>query len=145
MKKREVHQAGVMTRIQLNPAFPQGGLGRAYMAPKSATTSGSPLLQLWETETEYLLRMLIPGADQESLTIEAGPQSLSINGAVNLPSPGEATLRYREFFNQSFSRSVQFAEQIDTEAVLANYTDGILTVTLPKSNTSRVVKVQLQK
>ena len=100
-------------------------------------------LQLWETAEAYVARLSVPGVDAESLQIEAGPYGLTVAGKVEFVAPDGAEMLYSEFNGSSFSRQFKVPTQIDTEAVTADFDGGILTVTLPKVSTSRVVKVTL--
>ncbi|MEO1134517.1 MAG: Hsp20/alpha crystallin family protein, partial [Cyanobacteria bacterium J06639_1] len=75
--------------------------------------------------------------------IEATPQTLSVSGAIAADVPEGAKVHYREYGGGKFRRGLKFPGTIDTESVAADYTNGVLTVTLPKTNATRTVKVSL--
>ncbi len=138
-----------MTRIHFNPILEMGSLQRDLnrllewpTERPSATVPAAPL-QVWESAEAYTVHLLIPGADRESLNIEAGPQQLSVSGEIKLSGPAGAELRYQEVEAKPFQRSLRLARRIQPEKVAATYNDGILSLTLPKAETARVVKVQL--
>ncbi|MCF2970450.1 Hsp20/alpha crystallin family protein [Synechococcus sp. Nb3U1] len=108
----------------------------------SATVPTAPL-QVWESAEAYTIHLLIPGADRESFNIEAAPHQLLISGEIKLSGPAGAELRYQEVEAKPFQRSLKLARRIQPEKVSAIYNDGILSLTLPKAETARVVKVQL--
>ncbi len=112
------------------------------MRNRSTTTTTAPALQVWETSDHYTVKALIPGADRDSLSIEASPKGLALSGKVILSNP-EATLRYSEFQSADFSRTITLPTPVKVDEVAASYIDGILSVTLPKAEVNRVVKVQL--
>jgi HSP20 family protein len=62
----------------------------------------------------------------------------------NYPVPEGVTVRHSEYGNGEFRRIIQLATQVRSEAVKANYNDGILTIHLPKIESQRVVKVRLE-
>jgi len=50
----------------------------------------------------------------------------------------EANFTRREFYYNGFSRSFTIPENIDTNKIKADYKDGILNITLPKSKEARL-------
>ncbi len=103
----------------------------------------NPPLQVWESGEAYTVHLLVPGADREKLNVEATPQQVSVSGEIKLSSPANAELRYQEVESQPFHRSLKFSRRIQPEKVSATYTDGVLSLTLPKVEAARVVKVQV--
>ena len=124
-------------RQELDRAF-----DRTFNTLSSTDAVASPL-QLWETADAYIARLALAGADADSLNIEAGPYGLAISGRVNFEAPENAKMLYREFGNGEFSRQFKVPTQIKTDGVIAAFDGGILTVTLPKVSSSKVVKVSL--
>ncbi len=108
------------------------------------TVSSTPAVRVWEEAEAYTVQAIVPGLDRESLDIQAAPNGLSITGKVNYPVPEGVTVRHSEYGNGEFRRMIQLATQIRSEAVKANYNDGILTIHLPKIESQRVVKVRLE-
>ncbi|BAC90644.1 HSP20 family heat shock protein [Gloeobacter violaceus PCC 7421] len=103
----------------------------------------SPAIRVWESPEAFTVQALVPGLDRESLDIQAAPYGLSMGGKIRFAAPEGVTVRHSEFGNGEFRRTLQLATQIRSEAVQAGYSDGILTVTLPKVESQRVVKVKL--
>ncbi|MCJ2542044.1 Hsp20/alpha crystallin family protein [Thermostichus vulcanus] len=138
-----------MPRLHFNPILEVGSLQRDLnrllewpTERPSATVPAAPL-QVWESAEAYTVHLLIPGADRESLNIEAAPHQLSVSGEIKLSGPAGAELRYQEVEGKSFQRSLKLARRIQPEKVAATYTDGILSLTLPKAEAARAVKVQV--
>jgi len=138
-----------MTRLHFNPILEMGSLQRdlnrllEWPTERPSATVPTAPLQVWESAEAYTVQLLIPGAERESLNIEAGPQQLSVSGEIKLSGPAGAELRYQEVEAKPFQRSLKLARRIQPEKVAATYSDGILSLTLPKAETARVVKVQL--
>jgi HSP20 family protein len=108
------------------------------------TISSVPAVRVWEDAETYTVQAIVPGLDRESLDIQAAPNGLSITGKFNYPVPEGVTVRHSEYGNGEFRRMIQLATQVRSEAVKANYNDGILTIHLPKIESQRVVKVRLE-
>jgi len=96
-----------------------------------------PALNLSENKENYYVRAELPGLETEDLSIQADGKSLSISGEIK-PQPGE-TVKYhrRERQTGKFSRIIDLPDAIDLDNILAGLNNGILTVTLPKSETHK--------
>ncbi|MFS8867448.1 Hsp20/alpha crystallin family protein [Synechococcus sp. H70.1] len=100
-------------------------------------------LQVWESGEAYTVQVWVPGADPERFRIETTAQQLAISGEIRLQGPEGAELLYQEVEPQPFQRLLRLGKAIQPEKVSATYRDGILTLTLPKADAARVVKVQV--
>ncbi|MFO7750373.1 MAG: Hsp20/alpha crystallin family protein [Desulfobacteraceae bacterium] len=96
-----------------------------------------PALNLSENKENYYVRAELPGLVTEDLSIQADGKSLSISGEIK-PQPGE-TVKYhrRERQTGKFSRIIDLPDAIDLDNIVAGLNNGILTVTLPKSETHK--------
>lgn len=105
-----------------------------------------PSAEMDETDTEFHLRLEVPGMSVEDLAIEVTDEAVAITGERKSRSKSEEgdTLR-SEFYYGKFERYVPLPSQIQREKVTAEYKDGILSLILPKSaeQTEKAVKVQI--
>ncbi len=85
-----------------------------------------------ETTTEYIVEAELPGLKKDDIVLELRDNTLTISAQKN-EEVNEERENYvrRERRQGKMSRSFYVAE-VDTEAVKAEYTDGILRITLPK-------------
>lgn len=117
----------------LNDLLLRGAGRRGY------TTAGVfPLINLTEDEDAYRVRAELPGIAADSLNIQVVGRNLTIAGERTIPAEDKAA-RYhrREREAGAFSRGIGLPGDIDPGKVTASMTDGILTVTLPKSEASK--------
>lgn len=86
-----------------------------------------------ETEKEYIIDAEMPGVDKNDIQLELKDDVLTI-GIEQKQEVNEEKDNYirRERRMGSFKRSF-YVENVKNEDVKANYKDGILTVTLPKT------------
>lgn len=101
-------------------------------------------LQIWEDDQSYTVKALLPGADRDSLGIEVSPNRVVLSGKMNFTPPDDARLRHSEFKDTEFRRSLKLTHAVETTGVVAEYTQGVLTLTLPKTEPARVVKIKVQ-
>ncbi len=103
-----------------------------------------PQINLLEMVDSYVLMAEIPGVDLKQLEVTTASGYLTIKG--NRLPPEEAredTFRRQERFHGPWQRTIQLPDRVDEDAMKADYSAGILRVTLPKapSATPRQIKV----
>ena len=93
-----------------------------------------PLINLRDLGSEFLLTAEIPGVDADSIEVTISGGVLTIRGTRESPPEArEDTFRRQERFQGAWQRSVQLPDRIDEAEMKADYTAGILRVTLPRS------------
>ena len=94
----------------------------------------SPRANLAETETGYELTLDLPGVDPNDVTVEAHDGQLTVAGErkSETEEAGKTFHRVERRFGQ-FRRVVSIPAPVDEEKIAANYRNGVLTVSLPKS------------
>ncbi len=98
-----------------------------------------PLINLEDFGDRFELTAEIPGVEASDLNLTVSNGVLSIKGVrTSPPEAREDSFRRQERFQGSWQRSLQLPERIDDEKMQADYTAGILRVTLPKTSDSVV-------
>ena len=92
----------------------------------------TPPVDLYETATAFVLTAELPGLSRSDIEIHAEESRVQIRGARNGHVPCEQYHRV-ERGHGPFSRTFSLPEPIDVEAVTAELTDGMLTLTMPKA------------
>ena len=105
-----------------------------------------PAAELTETEDALHLKLEIPGIKASDLDIQVTVDHVSISGErkEETKSKDKGVTR-SEFRYGKFSRVIPLPKRIQNTNVTADYKDGILNLTLPKSEDekNKVVKVNL--
>ncbi|MGD1952285.1 MAG: Hsp20/alpha crystallin family protein [Leptolyngbyaceae cyanobacterium] len=109
-----------------------------------ATTDWIPAVDLIDAGDNYVLDVVLPGLKGDDINIEASRKSIAVSGERTAAGDDQQVLR-RERRYGSFRRVINLPVAIDHEQVSADYTNGILTVHVPKSAEVRhqVVKVNV--
>lgn len=113
----------------------------------TATTQGGavyrPEIDIRETPEAYIVEADVPGATPESVDLTVDQGVLTLRAGV----PGrhaEGTRRLvREYGIGSYERSFKIGEGVDVEKIGAELKEGVLTLTLPKSETTRARKIKV--
>ena len=92
-----------------------------------------PKVNIRETKDAYYVDMAVPGMKKSDFHIDLDNKMLSISTELN-ESDEKETDNYtrREFGYASFKRTFSLPETIKEEKIKAAYTDGILSIHLPK-------------
>jgi len=117
--------------------------GRA-LAP--APRSFQPPLDLAEFPDRYEVVTDLPGAKQEEVTVEFTDGALQIRGELaSEATPDDGRVLRRERPAGRFARTVAFRDEIDVEQIEATFRDGVLRVSVPKSerNQPRQIPVEI--
>lgn len=99
-------------------------------------------LDIAETEKEYLIKADLPGVKKEEIRLSVDKDYLTIEAARREERDEKTTrLHYSERYQGSWRRSLYLGEGCNTEKISASMQDGVLTVTVPK--TERVLKKEI--
>ena len=108
------------------------------------TPSRSIAANVWETADAYQAVFLAPGLDEEKINVTVHEDQLTIEGDLAFQTPEDAKPIWREFGPSHFKRTLRLAMAIDSEKVEALYRNGMLLVTLPKSEHAKPRQIQVQ-
>jgi HSP20 family protein len=107
----------------------------------SGVNGFTPLLDVRETESEYLVMLDVPGVKSEDVAIELNDQVLSISGSRIPLETGESQLVERPY--GSFVRNLTLPKGVDGDQIKADYTDGVLTLHIPKPASIKPKKIAI--
>ncbi|MGJ0183781.1 Hsp20/alpha crystallin family protein [Corynebacterium glyciniphilum] len=113
-------------------------------------------MDLVRKDDDYILTTDLPGVDADSIDVDIDNGVLTISAerttgprhAVDASGDSESnstgdTHKWiaNERFTGTYRRQVTVSDSVDTERVTADYTDGVLTVTLPAAERSKSRKI----
>jgi HSP20 family protein len=110
----------------------------------STLTAWAPSVDVYETENELVIKADLPEVVEKDLDVRIENNMLSIRGERKFEQKvkEENYLRMERSYG-SFSRSFALPNTVDTQAIKAEYADGVLTVTLPKHAESKPKQVKI--
>lgn len=111
----------------------------AELARTSQLLSGwSPALDMFEDKDNVTVRAELPGMKKEEIDVKLHDGTLSISGERKREDKHEGSEVYRaERFVGRFQRVVTLPSPVAVDKVKAQYKDGILTITLPKTEEAK--------
>jgi HSP20 family protein len=97
----------------------------------------SPPANITETNKEFLLDLSVPGMKREDFELEVENGVLTISSEKEEEKKEEdKNYHRREFSYTSFSRTFTLPDNVDENNISAKYDNGMLKITLPKSETT---------
>ena len=103
-------------------------------------------VELIERDNNLVMKMMIPGMKKEDINIEISEDQVNVSGECKSDYQENKDLIHRcEFCVGKFARTLSLPQKIDHKKVKADYENGILTLTMPKSEKeiNKVVKIDL--
>jgi len=104
-----------------------------------------PAVDLYEDKDNLVVRAELPGMKKEDIDISLHEGVLTLSGERKEESQHKDTEVYRaERFVGRFQRSLTLPRPVTADQVQATYTDGILTVNLPKTEESKPKQIAVK-
>jgi HSP20 family protein len=100
-----------------------------------------PAVNIMESDDDFSVLVAAPGKTKEDFNIELDNDVLTISSEAkevkdNTSEDGKFTRK--EFSYNSFKRAFSLPETINNQNISATYEQGVLTITLPKKEESKV-------
>jgi HSP20 family protein len=111
---------------------------------ESSLTSWAPAVDIYETEQELVVKADLPDVDAKELDIRVENNILTIRGDRKFEKKvaEENYLRVERAYG-AFSRSFSLANTVNSEAIKADYQDGVLTLTIPKREEAKPKQIKV--
>ena len=111
---------------------------------ESNLTSWAPAVDIFETEHELVVKADLPDVDPKDLDIRVENNILSIRGERKFEKKvsEDKYLRVERAYG-SFSRSFSLANTVNSEAIKADYQNGVLTLTIPKREEAKPKQIKV--
>jgi len=107
-------------------------------------TPWAPAVDIYESEHELVVKADIPDIKPEELDIRVENNILTIRGERKFEKKVDEKnyLRVERTYG-SFSRSFSLANTVNSEAIKAEYKDGVLTLTVPKREEAKPKQIKV--
>ena len=104
-----------------------------------------PAMDVYETEDKVVVSVELPGMTAEDVEVYVEDSTLTVSGKREFSSEVEEESYHRiERRYGAFSRAVSLPPQVDTTKVDARFTNGVLTVEVPKIGKAKPKKIQVK-
>jgi HSP20 family protein len=105
----------------------------------------TPRVDVTEDKENLYVKAEIPGVEKNEIRINIVGDVLTISGEKKSEQKDESKNYYRVERNYgAFSRSFTLPAEVVVDKIAADYKDGILNITLPKTEEAKVVEKQIE-
>ena len=139
-----------MSLIRFSPSFDpfqemEEMTGRYSSARPSITNSFIPALDVYETKEAVIVESPLAGTDPNNVSVSVENGLLTISGESRKEHELEEKNYYRkEVRTGSFYRQVPLPTSVEENKVVAEFIDGILKITCPKTDLSPTKKITVK-
>ena len=107
---------------------------RPFSLSREGSSSSSPALDMYQTDNEVIVKASLPGIKAHEVQINVKGDVLTIRGETKQEEEQqERSWHIREHRWGAFERSVRLPTSVNSDQAQADFENGILTITLPKS------------
>ncbi len=101
---------------------------------------------VWEEDDNFFIKMAMPGVNKDNIEITTTPEAITIKG--NSKKEEEKVTDKKNYYfksiDNSFEQTFNLPTRFDSDKAVAKYEDGVLTLTLPKSDEVKSKKIEIQ-
>lgn len=130
-----------LVRFNTRPIY-NSMLDQILWGQPSNATNCEAAANIFNTDSAFIIEMLVPGYAKEDIRIQLEQQMLKISAEAPKSEIAEDRFMRREFTMNGINRSFSLPRTINTDAIAADFKNGILTITLPRKEED-IVKKQI--
>ena len=119
-------------------------LSRLFEDDTYARESGYPKISVWQDAEKAVAITALPGVERSKVEVTVNGNLLTISGEREAAKLTDAAVTHRrERRHGKFSRSLELPFAIDSNGVIAEFKDGVLSLTLPRIPEQKPRKIQV--
>lgn len=103
-----------------------------------------PPVDVFETEAAITLLADLPGVRPEQLQVRVDGDNLVLEAVADTAGPEQMQLVYGELQCPAYRRQFTLSRELDTARIEAQLRDGVLRLTIPKTEEARPRRIQVQ-
>jgi HSP20 family protein len=108
-------------------------------------TEWTPAFDVSETDSELTVKAEVPGMDKKDINITVSDGMLTVKGEKKHQKKEETEHYHRvETHYGKFSRTMRLPTEVKADKVDATYKDGVLNITLPKTEPVEPKKIEIK-
>lgn len=120
-------------------------LFRSSSGVRLNTAPSFPAMNIWASDEGQMITAEIPGVEPDDLEISVTGEILTLSGTRKPDLAGEETRYHRQERGYGrFKRSIQLPYPVDSTKIEANFKNGILKISLPRSEDDKPRKISVK-
>ena len=102
-----------------------------------------PTTDIFETEDSLKVLVEMPGVEKGNVEISVKDRILTIEGRIDFQKYAGMNPVYTEYNIDNFHRRFSLSNKVDSSKIRAEMRDGLLTLTIPKSEEAKAHKIEV--
>jgi HSP20 family protein len=104
----------------------------------------APRYSVEETADAFVITAQVPGVDRSALETQVDGEKLTVSARRSWTPPKDATAIYREIQVADYRLVFEVDHRVNREGVRAELNQGVLTLTLPKSEALKPRRIEIK-
>jgi HSP20 family protein len=135
-----------MSTTAYNPFNPFREMDRLFNQVTRASDNRSMPMDLYRNGDQFTVKIDLPGVDPASIDIDVDDRTLTVRAeraaeAVETTETSGWVSRERSY--GTFARQISLGRGLDVAAISADYTNGVLTLTIPVAEEAKPRKISV--
>lgn len=131
-----------LLQSRMNRLYPE--YGRTWGWPAWNVSQSGPRTNLYDAGDHLEMQVEVPGIAKEDLNVKVQGNYLEISGSRKSDTPEGYSAHRVERGTTTFTRSFTLPADVDTAKVEAQMANGVLTLTLPKSEAAKPKQITIK-
>jgi HSP20 family protein len=127
-----------------NTALVRPGSGALMKRIEAPETVVSPAADIFETGNAFIVKLDLPGAVKELISLNVDAKLLSVHAGVEPHHSDQAALLFSEIGKKQYLREFNLGTGIKLDNISAQFEDGVLTITLPKTDEAKAREIRIR-
>jgi len=102
-----------------------------------------PLTDMYETETEFVTQIEMPGLEKEDIKVNVTSDGMEIKASRKYEKKDKGYMRYERGYS-NFFRRIPFPKEADMTNIQAEYKDGVLELKIPKQEKQEHKQIEIK-
>ena len=104
-----------------------------------------PVIDVKENEKDFIIHAELPGLSKDDFKLTVEDNSLTLEGEKKVEKEEKSDNSYRtERSYGAFKRVFRLTDSVDSKKIAADYTNGILSITVPKTEKAKPKQIEVK-
>jgi HSP20 family protein len=104
-----------------------------------------PAIEVADTKDALVVKAQVPGVSKEQIQVNVSDNTLTIKGETKKEEKKEGKNYYRQEFRYgAFARTIALPTAVQADKIEAHLKDGVLQITIPKSEQAKAKEIPIQ-
>jgi len=127
-----------------NVALVRAGCNALVRGEERSEIIVTPSADIYETQDSFIVQLDMPGVEKESITLSVDTQTLLVRSAETISEKKNGVFLVNEIGWKKYEREFRLGRGIKLDEIRAEYRDGVLYITLPKTDQIKVRHITIQ-